>query len=94
MIRKDVMKLANRLHETSGINADHIYMWLMDLGRAKSMNPRRLSFTTSAGAITHDADNYMSNCAAMTKRETPHDDAAAADFWENAILARQEAWMD
>ena len=93
MIRKDVMKLAEKLHKESGINADHVYLWLMDLGRAKSMNPCRLSFTASAGAIVHDADNYMSSCAAMTRKQTPHDDAAA-DFWENAILARQEAWMD
>ena len=39
MMRKDVMKLAEKLHEASGINADHIYLWLMDLGRAKSVNP-------------------------------------------------------
>lgn len=93
MIRKDVMHLADKLSTASRINPDNIYSWLMDLGRSKSINPCKLSFTASAGSIVYDENNYMSDCLQMTRKQTPHD-AAAADFWENAILEKQEAWMD
>lgn len=93
MIRKDVMHLADRLSAASRINPDNIYSWLMDLGRAKSMNPCRLDYIVSAGSIVYDADNYLTSRVPRDAKEAPHD-AAAADFWENAILERQEAWMD
>lgn len=90
-MRKDVSRLAEQLSKESGISATCIYEWLMDLGRLKGSNPCKLTFSTLPGTVWHDAENYLRVFNPETGK--PYDNMAA-DYWEDRILVRQEAWID
>ena len=51
MIRKDVMRQAERLGAAARTDALAVYTWLMEVGRAKGQNPRLLDIRTSGRMI-------------------------------------------
>ena len=101
MIRKDVMKLAESLHEKTSIDTDHIYYWLMEVGRSKGIHPKKLDLISGDGIVfvRNERDYNCLECADRIFRRGRFARAfcgssEGADYWENRILARQEAWMD
>lgn len=95
MIRKDVYRLAATLAADSGMDADTIYDFLMACGKALGRNPSKLPWVAGHGLIFLEGkrdDFYLEPFRPQDRRPTGDDDAAR--YWEDRILARQEAWMD
>lgn len=92
--RPEVAHLSHELALESDLSVQAVYFWLMDVGRAMGMNPRRLAFRACPGKIVlaSDPDNYRLE-EVRQSRPASRDDGAAA-YWEDRILARQEAYMD
>lgn len=94
MARRDVMKLAERLSNDSGLKASVIYEWLMDVGKEKGMNPTGLDFGTRYHMVylMGEHDWYRLEDYAAPKKWKPQE--CDIDY-EQLILARQEQlWMD
>lgn len=101
MYRKDVMKLAESLHEKTSLNTMGIYEWLMDVGREKGINPTKLVLISGDGIVfvENERDYNCLECMDRIYRRGRFAPAfggssAGSHYWENRILARQEAWMD
>ena len=93
-IRKDVLSLAKRLAEATGIDSAAVYAWLMAVGKEKGCNPRKLDYTAGPGVVfvTGERDvNYLEAYKPTLEKWT--EPYSGPDF-EDLILARQEAWMD
>lgn len=93
MARRDVMKLAERLAYDSGLSADSIYSWLMDVGHEKGENPVHLEYGTRYHLVyvMGEHDWYRLEGYAAPKKWKPLE--CDIDY-EQLILARQEAWTD
>lgn len=92
-MRKDVLHLAERFAEETGLNVDHIYWFLMKTGKSLSVNPRKLSFTTGKGIIflTGKRDSYcLEDFKRLTQTNKWSCDDGASLYWEGRILARGE----
>ena len=101
MVRGDVMKLAESLHKKTSLNAEHIYDWLMEVGKDKGINPTKLDLISGDGIVfvRNERDYNCLECADRIFRRGRFarafgGDSEGAYYWENRILARQEAWMD
>ena len=92
-IRKEVWSLAGRLAAASGIVQDHIYWWLMGVGKHHGKNPTRMAFSAGPDRVVclDDPDSYLQVYDAS--KTFSADDYDGPDY-EDLILARQEAWMD
>lgn len=91
-IRKDVQSLANKLSAASGIDDAAVYAWLMQVGKDKGCNPRKIDFTIGAGLIfvTGERDtNYIETYKPTLEKWTePYD----GPDYEELILARQDSY--
>lgn len=93
-MRKDVMSLASKLSASSGINADHLYYWLIELGKNRGKNPRYLPIAAARGRVIA-MDNPDQDYIELFNPATGESfcDYDGPDY-EELILIRQEAWMD
>ena len=91
-IRQDVMRLAERLAAETGINQDHMYHWLMQVGRSKGINPKKLSYTTGRGIIYVTGERDVNRLERFQPRTNSY--TCDGPDYEELILARQEAWTD
>lgn len=93
IMRKDVLRLAERFAKETKLDVDHIYYFLMQTGKSLGINPKRLNFTTGEGIIflTGKRDSY---CLEDFKRLTQINRWSCNDaeslYWEGRILARGE----
>lgn len=93
MVRKDVFKLAEKLRTETGFPVWQLYDWLMEVGRAKSVNPARLDYITGRKIVfvKGERDDYcMERYNAPRKWEPEY----TGPDYESMILARQENYMD
>lgn len=99
MIRKDVMRLAERLHEEClRISTDTIYYWLMGVGLEKGINPRKLEYITGDGIIFVKGERDINRLETLDRANgsyyrRPFAEPDGPDY-EGLILARQERYMD
>lgn len=95
MIRKDVYALAGRLNSAAALGTDAIYSFLMQAGKALGKNPRLFNWIATPGRVYLESNPHGYS---LEKYQAPqpwqHVDEARADYWENRILERQEAWQD
>ena len=87
--RKDVFTLAERLSEVAGIDADHVYFWLMKVGKDKGVNPRLLPINAISGMVYLEGniDNYRLE---SYKPPLARARSYAGPDYEALILERQE----
>lgn len=92
-MRKEVMLRAARLALVAGMDPEHVYGWMMDVGRAKQKHPCKLDIAAITGMVylKGEIDSYRLEKYVAPKAWEP---AYTGPDYENLILARQEAWMD
>lgn len=91
--RKDVLRLASNLAIISGFDVDTVYFWLMDVGHVYKCNPRKLNFAAAPGRIIDTAAPDLNRLESF-RPDKPAQDYDGAYYWENRILARQDAYYD
>ncbi len=93
MIRKDVYKLAETLSAATGFPVWQLYYWLMEVGRAKSVNPARLDYITGHKIVfvKGERDDYCMEQYIPPRKWEP--EYCGPDY-ESMILKRQEKYMD
>lgn len=95
-IRKEVWHLAENLNTSSRINVDALYAFLMDCGRAKGCNPRKMTWTVGPGIVflTGERDTYYLQAyrSYNPPAHSVYDDMV--DHYYNLIMDRQESWYD
>lgn len=94
IIRKDVMRIAERYTEETKLSIESIYWWMMETARSLGKHPRYLEFVAGEGIIFVKGlrDSY---CLEDMKRITSKPgmwigNGEEADYWEGRILERQE----
>lgn len=92
MVRQDVYKLADRLAFIAGMPTDHVYCFLMDVGKTKGVNPRKLDIRAINGMVYLNGEIDSFRLSAYVPG-TAYSDDGGVDY-EGLILARQEARMD
>lgn len=94
-MRKDVYNLATKLAAASELDTDSVYDFLMACGKDLGRNPTGLTWITGHKVVflAGKRDEYCLESFRPANRRPAYDDEAAS-YWENRILARQEAWMD
>lgn len=95
-IRKDVWSLAEKLSEKSHICADHVYDFLMETGRKNNKNPKLLSFGTKDGMIWLESNPNAFFIMKMLGEQHSFrfTDTWESDFYWDAIMEKQEQYMD
>lgn len=95
MIRKEVFNLATKLSEEAGFDVWTVYDFLMEVGRAKSKNPRLLRFKTANGYIWLDGEYFAFRLEHYRPREEVRvTNNAMGDYYYDLIMERQERYMD
>lgn len=94
MIRREVLSTANKLSAVSGIDATHVYEFLMDCGKAKGLHPNKLAFKAGHHIIFIEGERDAFCLETPDFSRTSTADNGKALYWEGQILARQERWMD
>lgn len=91
--RKDVSRIAENLAAASQMNFDSVYWFLIETWKALHIHPRKLEFRAAAGRIilVSDPDNFRLE---SFRPNMPVQDYDGAYYWENRILARQDAYYD
>lgn len=92
MIRKDISHLASELAAKSGFSQGLVECYLFNVGKLTGKNPCRFKWDAVSGFVfmVGDPDNFC-----LGERPRPNIFInEKADYWENRILAKQEAWMD
>lgn len=96
-IRKEVWHLAENLNTSSRINVDALYAFLMDCGRAKGCNPRKLDWVAGPGVVflKGERDTYcIETYHPEPVRPIPEPYDGMADHYYDLIMERQESWYD
>lgn len=96
MKRKDIYRLAEKLGAISGISADHVYLWLMKLGKAKARNPVYLDIRAVSGMAYLYGDDVAYRLEKFRPLPARHGriplNIKVPDY-EGMIMERQ-AWRD
>ena len=93
-MRKDVYKLAEKLNVECGIDVDALYAWLMMVGKDKGENPRLMQFGTRTGLVFLEGEHNNYRLEMFNAAKSQYTNYAMADAYENAILERQEQYID
>ena len=94
MIRREVMKLAERYAEETSLPAEFIYWWMMQTARKIGKHPKYLEFVISEGIIFVKGFRdtyYLEDMKRITRKPSVligNEDEA--NYWEGRILERQE----
>lgn len=94
MVRRDVYRLAEKLSGDTGFEAWELYRWLMKVGQAKGINPKRLEYTTGDKIIfvKGERDEY---CYEKYTAPLPRHPEWRGPDYHDLIMARQEKiWED
>lgn len=90
MIRRDVNHLAENLNIKSGLSTTSIYAFLVAVGKAKRINPCRISWTVGDGVV-FPAGERDTCCLRRCTISGPHTyDDGASDYWHDRIMTRQD----
>ena len=93
MKRMEVLHMAKRLSDVSGVNTESIYDWLMSVGHDKKKNPRLLDVRAVPGMVYLNGESDGYRIEIFPKPANRTEPCNGSDY-ENLILARQERWVD
>ena len=89
-MRRDVQRLAERFDEVTGLGVEHIYIFLMDVGRCLSINPRKLEFETGRGVMWLKGEYDRFRLERLERQTGFLGNDEESLYWEGRILARQD----
>lgn len=91
-MRQDIMHYADKLSGACGIDSASLYAWLMDLGKNRGVNPRKIPLAVGLGRVQvvgSEDTNYIERFIPPA----PAPDYDGPDY-EELILERQDSWYD
>ena len=97
MVRKDVMRQADKLSAVSGLDKMAVYDFLSKAGKAIGKNPSLLHFCAVDGLVYLDGDEgdfSLSRFVPDVNRSAMMCHGFGLPDYEELILARQEAYYD